>query len=149
MNIMDADIPLQVMSQTSARMLCAIDLSNTMARRRRNFSLLLKAFEEEPQLQSMASPVLTSLPPRVSPLAFPIRVSPEKRDALCEELIKQRVFCPIHWHLPAEIAESRFPEAYKLSREILSLPIDQRYSERDMESLIDRLLRAWDAITQH
>jgi len=144
---LDTGIPLQAISPISARIFNAIDLSEAMARRRRNFSLLLKAFVERPRLQSVGSPVLTDLLPGVSPLAFPIRVTSETRDALREELIRQQVFCPIHWYLPAEIQESRFPESYRLSSEILSLPIDQRYSERDMESLIDRLLRAGDKIT--
>ncbi len=144
---LDTHIPLQAISSMSARMLGAIGPSDAMARRRSNFSFLLKAFKEDPRLQSIGSPVLTDLLSGVSPLAFPIRVSPEKRDALRKELIRQRVFCPIHWHLPAEIEENQFPEAYKLSRGILSLPIDQRYSERDMETLIERLLRAWRNIT--
>jgi len=143
---LDTGIPLQAMSPISARILGAIDLSDAMARRRSNFSFLLKAFKEEPQLQSIGGPVLTNLPPGVSPLAFPIRVAPEKRNALRKELIRQRVFCPIHWYLPAEVKEDQFPEAYRLSSEILGLPIDQRYDKKDMESLVDRLLQAWRKI---
>ena len=144
---LDTDVPLYAISRISERLLGMIDLSDAMAKRRRNFSFLLKAFVEEPRLQSIGSPVLTVLPPGVSPLAFPIRVAAKKRNALRRELIARQVFCPIHWHLPAEIQEGRFSESCQLSQQILSLPIDQRYEEEDIENLIDRVLQAWEAIT--
>jgi dTDP-4-amino-4,6-dideoxygalactose transaminase len=144
---LDTAVPLEGMSRISHRVLGMVDLADAMAQRRRNFSFLSQAFAEEPQVRSIGRPVLTDLPSGVSPLAFPIRVATRKRDALRRELIAQAVFCPIHWHLPAEISETGFAGSCKLSQQILSLPIDQRYNDQDMKMLLDRLVRAWGKVT--
>lgn len=143
---LDSHVPLQAMSRISETLLGVIDRAEAMERRRRNFMYLLRAFSEEPQLESIGMPVFRALPRGVSPLIFPIRAAPELRDALRERLMGRRVFCPIHWDLPRSIDEARFPDAYRLSREILGLPIDQRYDEGDMKSLIERLVQSWREI---
>lgn len=144
---LDMNIPLLAMSRISERMLSNIDLLDVMRQRRHNYSFLLDAFTKNSLLQSIGKPVLPELPSGVSPLVFPIRVMAKLRDVLRQQLIGQRLFCPIHWQLPAVVKESRFLESYRLSSEILGLPIDQRYDETAMACLIDRLLLVWDAIT--
>ena len=59
------------------------------------------------------------------------------------ELVRRRIFCPVHWPLPQEIEEARFPEEHRLSAEMLGLPIDQRYEPADMQRLADELAAAW------
>jgi len=142
-NELDEDIPLEAMSQVSDKLLSMIDLADITIRRRQNFSFLLKAFKDDPQILSIGSPVLPELQFGVSPLAFPIHVNTGRRDALRQELITNRVFCSVHWYLPAEIQKDRFIGSCQLSQNILSLPIDQRYNEHDMEMLLDRLSKAW------
>ena len=143
---LDTGAPLHAMSPLSERLLGMTDLSAAMTQRRRNYSFLLRAFAEEPQLKSIGVPVLTDLPSGVSPLVFPIRVAGGRRDVLRQKLVSLRAFCPAHWPWPSAIKAGRFPEAFRLSHQMLGLPIDQRYVEEDMESLIARLLRAWDEI---
>ena len=77
---------------------------------------------------------------------FPVRISDGRRDVLLRELVSLRVFCPVHWRLPAQISEQEYPEAHGLSRQILGLPIDQRYGHDDMQSLIERLIQAWERL---
>ena len=141
---LDSSIPLEAMSPISERLLGMTDFAGVMESRRRNYRFLLKAFAETPQLQTVGTPVLGELPMGVSPLVFPIRVDEQKRDLLRQRLISKQVFCPVHWDLPAEVNEDRFPEAHDLSRHMLGLPLDQRYSEDDMQSLINRLIGAWE-----
>ncbi len=143
---LDAETPISGMSEISQRLLGTIDLAEVMAQRRGNFAFLLKAFQDEPRLRCIGTPLLADLPAGVSPLVFPITVLQQRRDGLRQHLSDLRVFCPIHWHLPPEIEGDRFHEASQLSSEILGLPIDQRYTEEDMGSLVDRLLKAWDEI---
>ena len=89
------------------------------------------------------TPLLRTLPPGVSPLALPVRVGGARRDALRAELVRRRIFCPVHWPLPPEIDEARFPEEHRLASEMLGLPLDQRYEPADMHRLADELARAW------
>jgi dTDP-4-amino-4,6-dideoxygalactose transaminase len=141
---LDRSVPLQAMSLVSERLMGVMDLSDAMARRRRNYSVLLQAFAEEPRLPMIGRPLLPALPPGVSPLVFPILVAKERRDALRQQLTSQRVFCPVHWRLPVEVNQGQYSEAHELSGQMLGLPIDQRYSEEDMESLVNRLIVAWE-----
>lgn len=63
----------------------------------------------------------------------------EERDALRTYLANSRIFCPVHWSLPVEVCTKRFPIAAKLAKSCLTLPIDQRYTFKDMESLAEAI----------
>jgi hypothetical protein len=63
----------------------------------------------------------------------------EDRDRLRQKLMQVRIFCPVHWPLPNEVSKDRFPEAYKLSDQSLTLPIDQRYSAEHIGMFSDTL----------
>ncbi len=66
-----------------------------------------------------------------------IRVN--RRDELKERLAADRIFCPVHWRLPAEVDAQAFPEAHMLSRTTLTLPVDQRYTADHMTYLAERV----------
>jgi dTDP-4-amino-4,6-dideoxygalactose transaminase len=77
--------------------------------------------------------LLPSRSSSVVPLAFPIRI--QNRDRLRHILFQHQIYPPIHWPLE-DIVPERFSDSHKLSSEIMSLPCDQRYDERDMERMI-------------
>jgi len=54
-------------------------------------------------------------------------------------LIKNQIYPPIHWRLPTELDRQDFPVPWRVSNNILTLPIDQRYDVRDMDFLADTL----------
>lgn len=60
-------------------------------------------------------------------------VTLNNRDAVRARLAAARIFCPVHWPLPAEVSRQRFPAAHALSERVLTLPVDQRYSAEDMD----------------
>lgn len=93
-------------------------------RRRSNWQCLHKL------LSNIVDPLATELPPDVVPLGYVIRL--DERDKVRTALAAKRIFCTIHWPLPAEITSYRFPDAVKLSETSLTLPIDQRYGPEDM-----------------
>jgi dTDP-4-amino-4,6-dideoxygalactose transaminase len=64
------------------------------------------------------------------PLAFPIRV--KARDRIRQGLFDQHIYPPVHWSLRGLVPDS-FAESHCLSLEVMSLPCDQRYGERDMD----------------
>lgn len=80
-------------------------------------------------------PLHGSLGPDEVPLAFVIRVTQGRRDALRAALAARAIYCPVHWKLRGEASI----EARCLASEMLSLPIDQRYDESDMRRVRDVL----------
>lgn len=70
-----------------------------------------------------------------SPFFLPLLFKTQKqRNDVKAQLIKEEIYPPIHWELPKEVPERFFYE-YSLSDRILSLPIDQRYEEKDMQRI--------------
>lgn len=67
------------------------------------------------------------------PLFVPIIIKNGKRKYYQKKLIKNKIYCPIHWPHPNEKCESNL---YELE---LSLVCDQRYSKIDMEKIISIL----------
>ena len=76
--------------------------------------------------------------PNEIPLGYPILC--DNRDELRRKLASRRIFCPVHWPLPAEVSSAQFPEAYSLSEKIMTLPLDQRYTIEDMARLAENVL---------
>lgn len=64
------------------------------------------------------------------PLFVPIKVNNEYRDILRKRLVKNNIFCPIHWPKPFAECESNL---YDIE---ISLVCDQRYSEIDMMKIV-------------
>jgi hypothetical protein len=71
--------------------------------------------------------------PFALPVIFPSR---RERDECQLALRRNRIYCPVHW-----VCETSDVEALDLASRMLSLPIDQRYEKRDMDSIAETLLR--------
>jgi perosamine synthetase len=139
-----SDAPVAATSTVSERLLARVDLASAAERRRENFTALLEAVAGSDAI----TPLVHELPPGVSPLLLPVRVAAGARDSLRATLIARRVYCPVHWFpLPEEIDADRFADEHRLSREILGLPIDQRYEPADMERLAREVDAAWQELT--
>jgi hypothetical protein len=52
-------------------------------------------------------------------------------------LVANRVYPPVHWDFPKEVDLESFPESARLAKEELTLPIDQRYSLRHMDVILE------------
>lgn len=118
------------MALISKRIFKSIDLQEVVASRRRNFSYLLARLEDTDDLRI----IYRTLPEGVCPLGFPVLAG--DRDALDRHLTKNGVYSPIHWELPVQVDSGEFSEAWSVSRHILTLPVDQRYAEEDMERVV-------------
>ena len=135
-DLLDAESPLEGMSEFSAGLLETLDLPAAAARRRENYSYLASVFADS-ELVKQLTP---ALPPDVSPLFFAVRVDARYRDEVRDALRLQRVFLPVHWPVPDEVDRAEFPEAGELSESILGLHVDQRYARPDMEIQADRFV---------
>lgn len=68
------------------------------------------------------------------PFTMPIIV--ENRDDFRRYLMEHRIYCAVHWPFDGSAREER-PLAEALSNSMLSLPIDQRYGEEEMDYMAD------------
>jgi len=119
-------IRFNAMSNISKTILNAVDFNNIISRRRMNFECLLSSFENLDEIEILSN----NLKEGICPIGFPIIAT--KRDALREYLINSNIYCPIHWLFPEEIPK-KFDYSYSLSKKIITIPCDQRYSKEDME----------------
>lgn len=136
--------PPRRMSWLSRRMLSRQDVSRAHLARRDNWRRLADAFAADALAGAGLSALYSELGAGEIPLAFPVKVSGGRRDALRSHMMRHSIYCPIHWVIPAGDAVSRRTSA--LSGEILSLPIDQRYDAEDMDRLLFTIKCFFDGI---
>jgi hypothetical protein len=123
------DLPRVALDQ-----LAGLDWRGMASRRRANWLQL------QEMLTGRVEVLMHDLPLEVVPLGFVVCLG--KRDEVRARLAAQRIFCPVHWPLPALVERARFPAAAALSDTCLTLPIDQRYSETDISRMAEALLAA-------
>jgi len=70
------------------------------------------------------------------PLAYPILINPKKRTKFINYLKKNRIYCAIHWNLDYKKINKIFYDDYKISKSIISIPIDHRMSTNMINKLV-------------
>jgi dTDP-4-amino-4,6-dideoxygalactose transaminase len=135
---LDAEIAVSESSWISRRIMSNIDFYAAAAARRRNYAALDAMLQTH---EGLVRPFYKCLPVDVTPLGYPILC--KKRDRLKDFLIQQHVYPPIHWVLPSDKRIAEFVHLVELSRDIMTLPIDQRYSLEDMRYISD-CLKEWE-----
>jgi hypothetical protein len=116
---------MKLMSPSTKAILSSIDYTEALQRRRSNYKLLHAALEGSNRLQ---------LPEDSAGMSYPLLAS---RDLMIK-LIHAKVYIGTYWpnvikDMPHDSVE------YDLAYNLLSLPIDQRYSGQDMEEIIKRI----------
>jgi hypothetical protein len=101
-----------------------IDYRSMRTARRENYLALA-----EPLSEFAVFPVLGE---DTVPLGFPVRVDAAQRDAVLRCLYNERIYPPVHWCIDGVVPEHHH-ENHLLSRQILTLLCDQRYTRSDME----------------
>jgi len=118
------------MSRLSMFMLKRINFEEIIRKRRENYNFLLKKLKYNKNVK-IIFPKITN---EVTPIGFPIAI--KKRKKIITNLIRNKIYPPIHWNLPKEIDKNEFSASWNISKNILTLPIDQRYEKMDMERMI-------------
>lgn len=123
------DVSDRAMSRHSTQMLHRTPLAAVSANRRRNYARLHAGLSA---LALWPDPT-----PDWTPLGFPIRVADAA--TLSDVLACLRIFAPRHW---VQLA-CNTPHAAEaaLSRQLLTLPCDQRYGPADMDRLIAAVMQ--------
>lgn len=113
------------MSPLSEQLLnTAVDWPYLIHQRRENYQILRHA------LSTWA--LFPDLPDNIVPFGFTLRVP--NRDRLRTALIAQKIYPPIYWAVEGHIPET-FIDAHQLSREIITLPCDQRYNGNEIRQM--------------
>lgn len=119
------------MSSFSHDILQQADFSRIVERRRANYNYLLNHIDNP-----LVEIIFTSLPTGVAPLYLQIYVHNGLRDQMQQELVKERLYCPVVWPTPEHIKHECPAEDLAFHNDILSLVIDQRYDTADMERFV-------------
>jgi hypothetical protein len=119
----------------SAEIIHAYPYRNLIRRRRENYRYILSQNPFNPQ----AAPVFSQLPEGVCPSHFALYA--EKREQAMAVLASRGVKATVYWPFHGEFDPGDFPGAAFIYEHIYSVPVDQRYSEKEM-ALVANALRA-------
>lgn len=121
------DQPIKRMSKITHHLLGSIDYRNIIVRRRENFAVLHDALGGINQLE--ISPDNSAVP-----MVYPLLV--QNGSELKRILTDKKVFVATYWSSIKEAAAAESFE-YFLADNLVSLPVDQRYSTGDMRRITD------------
>ena len=107
-------------------------------RRRENLNALYNLIRNNTYIHPIVNKEMESFE---CPFSFPILLENE-RDKLQLYLVQNEVYCPVLWPLPQYVYSKYKIPAY-LSKNMLSIPCDQRYSINDMEYVADTINKFW------
>lgn len=116
-----SSMPLKGMSLLTQNVMAGIDYEHVSAVRRANYSFLKARLDKYNKINNDVNGV---------PFSYPLLA--DEGQALRSYLISQNIFVPTLWGNVIDAYPTEYPEAY-FSDNICSLPIDQRYSEKEME----------------
>ncbi len=121
--------PIQRMSSFSQSVLSCVDYNDALSRRENNFLFLHNRLCQQNQL---------TLRMGSGPFMYPLLVS--DGEELRTKLIAQKIYIPKFW--PGLIERSGLSDfEANLVRNLVLLPVDQRYSEGDMQYIINLIKR--------
>jgi hypothetical protein len=113
------------MSELSSLLLYnSINFQEVVSQRRENYLELLDVLYK--------CALFPRLPETVAPSGFPLCL--RDRDAAQKMLFEHEIYPPVHWPLGNAVPQE-FEESHRLSRQILTLPCDQRYGRSDMQQI--------------
>lgn len=119
-NQLDSQEQVFRLSTVSEYILHCVNVEDVILRRKQNHAVLRNAIGDIlPEVQTR----------NLDGIPFIYVTRTENRDALRSYLIKNEVFCPVHWPLPKGCNSNG---AIRLSDELISIPIDQRYTEKEV-----------------
>lgn len=115
------------------------EIEETKRIRRSNFNVL-KSYHKWEEFGQL---LFDQIDVDTVPLYFPFRVNVMKREKLQKYLATRSIYCPVIWPKPKNINVKLLTKnaiaTTMLQNELLCIPIDQRYSNSDMEEILTQL----------
>ena len=121
------DQPAKTMSRITANLLRAIDYKSVAKKRFRNWEILNKNLSGVNKLKLNQ--------PKTAPFMYPLLL--ENADGVRSMLADMRIYVPTLW--PNVAQKNDGSVACNFAKNILPLPIDQRYEEEDMKLILEAL----------
>lgn len=118
------------MSQISQDIITKIDFDRIANIRKRNSKQILDG------LKTLGIETILPIPSDKTPLFIPIWL--KDRNKVRKQMFQHRIFCPIHWSLDGINVQ----KGLEMSDHEMSIIIDQRYTNKDMDLILDILDRA-------
>jgi len=132
-DLKSSTIKLEHLPEISQHIMKHIAIDQILGRRKSNLQYIYRNIDQKR--------MLFGLDQIQSPFCVPIIFDTEHEREECKrKLIGNNVFPPVHWELPNDVPRS-FAYEHLLSRRILSIPIDQRYSEDQLCIIVNTLRR--------
>lgn len=117
--------PIKIMSNLTRKILRGIDYESAKETRKANFIFIHQALKDLNRLK-------INLEETQIPLAYPFWT----RDfSLKKRLLKNRIYCPTYWQNVLDWCDKESLEV-QLTKELILLPIDQRYNISDMKNIL-------------
>lgn len=116
-----------VMSDTAKRLYAGADIRQAKRQRQANAACIIKG------LQKLGIKPLIPVLDDIVPLFVPIYL--ENRDEVRKRMFQHKVFCPVHWPLEGMNVKC----GANMAAHELSLIVDQRYGQKDMDEIINCL----------
>lgn len=142
--IIDDVICPRMMSWLSRFLFERTDLVSVASIRRRNWVYLTELLRSSGLADKNISMLYDSLEDGEVPLGLPVKIEDRYRDDFRNFLKQHNIYCPIHWPIQYEDNRSIWDKDIKLSKEILTLPIDQRLNQEALSFMVDKLKLFWE-----
>ncbi len=124
-----SDYKIYPISDWSFNYLQNVDIESVGDLRIRNYDLLYDLLQDVSGISVKVKRYGDNIP-------FGMVILSDKRDELLSELIKNDLYCNVHWRLSEDVCAEGTDGAY-LSAHSITVPCDQRYSEEDIRKIAD------------
>lgn len=139
--IIDTEIQPRSMSWISNYLLKRVNLEMVTEKRRYNWLTLKEILDTGRLNEYSVHPLFNVIHDGEVPLGFPIIINNGDRDKLRQYLASKNIFCPIHWPLINKFYNNTsIKTELRLSESILTLPIDQRIDQKNLEYMAEQIL---------
>lgn len=123
------------MSDLSKFIASCCDVDNIIAKRRSNYSFVKSLLGE---VGIVPEDGIASID---CPFVFLMKIS--NRDRFRKYLMENRIYCAVHWPFDDYLAEYRY-QAKENGETFISLPIDQRYTQKELMYMVDVIKKYGD-----
>lgn len=130
-NLLDNDLKPYHIDCLSAQLINKLNNEELFKRRRQNYIYLMENINKNDAIEIIFPDVNND----TCPLVLPVLIN-KKRNQIKEKLIREKIYCPVHWPPPNQINIHIFESARRLYDSELSIPCDQRYDISDMERIV-------------
>ena len=124
-----SDYKIYPISDWSYNYLQNVDIESVRDLRIRNYDLLYDLLKDVEGISVKVKRSGDNIP-------FGMVILSDKRDELLSELIKNDLYCNVHWRLTEDVCTGGTDGAY-LSAHSITVPCDQRYSEENIRRIAD------------